>query len=107
MSRPRAIRDAAQFARVQDFLQEPPDDGPEEWEECEDCGGNGYTIVNGSGGSCQCFGEMPGHCPGPSNCPMCEREVSCQRCDGKTGYVGDYCVSESQWKREQQQEKTE
>ena len=23
---------------------------------------------------CQCSGEMPGHCPGPRNCPMCEQD---------------------------------
>lgn len=22
--------------------------------------------------SCQCSGDMPGTCPGPANCPMCE-----------------------------------
>ena len=21
---------------------------------------------------CQCGGDMPGRCPGPANCPMCE-----------------------------------
>lgn len=21
---------------------------------------------------CQCSGDMPGRCPGPRNCPMCE-----------------------------------
>ena len=24
--------------------------------------------------ACQCFGEMPGRCPGPANCPMCETD---------------------------------
>lgn len=23
---------------------------------------------------CQCGGDMPGHCPGPAACPMCEQE---------------------------------
>lgn len=23
---------------------------------------------------CRCYGEMPGHCPGPAYCPMCEAE---------------------------------
>lgn len=23
---------------------------------------------------CQCSGDMPGHCPGPANCPMCETD---------------------------------
>lgn len=24
------------------------------------------------GTRCQCGGDMPGHCPGPANCPMCQ-----------------------------------
>lgn len=24
------------------------------------------------GTACQCGGDMPGTCPGPANCPMCE-----------------------------------
>ena len=23
---------------------------------------------------CQCFGDMPGRCPGHENCPMCETD---------------------------------
>jgi len=23
---------------------------------------------------CQCSGDMPGQCPGPAACPMCERD---------------------------------
>lgn len=23
---------------------------------------------------CQCGDDMPGSCPGPANCPMCERD---------------------------------
>jgi hypothetical protein len=23
-------------------------------------------------GNCKCRGEMPGSCPGPANCPMCQ-----------------------------------
>lgn len=23
-------------------------------------------------GNCKCHGEMPGSCPGPHNCPMCQ-----------------------------------
>jgi len=22
--------------------------------------------------ACQCYGDMPGHCPGPAACPMCQ-----------------------------------
>lgn len=25
-------------------------------------------------GRCQCGGDMPGRCPGPANCPMCQPE---------------------------------
>lgn len=24
--------------------------------------------------ACQCGNDMPGHCPGPANCPMCEED---------------------------------
>lgn len=24
--------------------------------------------------ACQCGGDMPGRCPGPANCPMCQNE---------------------------------
>lgn len=23
-------------------------------------------------GTCRCGGQMPGRCPGPANCPMCQ-----------------------------------
>lgn len=23
---------------------------------------------------CQCSGDMPGHCPSPKNCPMCQTD---------------------------------
>jgi hypothetical protein len=25
--------------------------------------------------ACQCGGDMPGTCPGPANCPMCDDET--------------------------------
>ena len=35
---------------------------------------------------CQCNFEMPGSCPGPSNCPMCQPEArTCPKC-----HSGDY-----------------
>ena len=24
--------------------------------------------------ACQCGDDMPGHCPGPENCPMCQED---------------------------------
>lgn len=24
---------------------------------------------------CRCHGDMPGHCPGPAYCPMCETDA--------------------------------
>jgi hypothetical protein len=24
--------------------------------------------------ACQCGGDMPGRCPGPANCPMCQED---------------------------------
>lgn len=26
-------------------------------------------------GACQCTGDMPGYCPGPASCPMCQVEA--------------------------------
>ncbi len=25
---------------------------------------------------CRCSGDMPGHCPGPASCPMCQDDDS-------------------------------
>jgi hypothetical protein len=33
-----------------------------------------YGRMPGQGSACQCHGEMPGRCPGPANCPMCDSD---------------------------------
>ena len=33
-------------------------------------------------GMCQCHGDMPGRCPGPANCPMCQPQEQCECCGG-------------------------
>lgn len=38
------------------------DDMADEWEDRKARGGAG----------CQCTGDMPGYCPGPASCPMCQ-----------------------------------
>jgi hypothetical protein len=48
------------------------DDGPSpsdqrDWDDYHDALARGLRWQK-----CQCGGDMPGRCPGPANCPMCE-----------------------------------
>ena len=54
---------------------------------------------------CQCPGDMPGRCPGPASCPLCEHddepapEPTCSRCaapltDGNDGCRDPACPNE-------------
>lgn len=40
----------------------------------EDKEGYAEWMAEKRGKGCQCYGEMPGHCPGPAHCPMCQQE---------------------------------
>lgn len=55
---------------------------------------------------CQYYGDMPGRCPGPANCPMCDQDEpedepapTCSRCaapltDGNEGCRDPACPNE-------------
>lgn len=50
-------------------------------------------------GQCQCHFEMPGSCPGPANCPMCQPEKAfshweCVYCGQEASELWRSCCGE-------------
>ena len=38
------------------------------------------TAYRAMARGCRCGGDMPGRCPGPANCPMCDSGPTCGTC---------------------------
>jgi hypothetical protein len=44
------------------------------WDHTDEADARAHDAAKRRAQSCRCGGDMPGFCPGPDRCPMCERD---------------------------------